>query len=128
MHIPRHATCIHSKIIYMIFFQGAIVVGNDADFAVWEPEMEFVLDDNYKTYHKHPVCVIPYAYQYLSKLSDLSNTRLKTILNFIVQNNSPYMGMKLSGKVWATFVRGNLVFSKGTHATAACGTPILAQY
>lgn len=39
-------------------FQGAIVVGNDADFAVWEPEMEFVLDDNYKTYHKHPVCVI----------------------------------------------------------------------
>lgn len=69
MHIPRHATRIHSKIIYMIFFQGAIVVGNDADFAVWEPEMEFVLDDNYKTYHKHPVCVIPYVYQYLKSAS-----------------------------------------------------------
>ncbi|KAG6505513.1 hypothetical protein ZIOFF_037869 [Zingiber officinale] len=78
-------------------YKGAIVVGNDADFAVWEPEMEFVLDDNYKTYHKHP-------------------------------NNSPYMGMKLSGKVGATFVRGNLVFSDGTHASEACGAPILAQY
>ncbi|WOL18942.1 putative allantoinase isoform X2 [Canna indica] len=77
-------------------YKGAIVIGNDADFAVWEPEVEFDLDENHKTFHKHP-------------------------------NNSPYMGRRLSGKVMATFVRGNLVFSDGTHAPAACGTPILAK-
>ncbi|TYK26408.1 allantoinase [Cucumis melo var. makuwa] len=38
---------------------------------------------------------------------------------------SAYMGMKLSGKVLATFVRGQLVYEE-KHAPAACGTPILA--
>ncbi|URE15673.1 Amidohydrolase family [Musa troglodytarum] len=77
-------------------YKGAIISGNDADFAVWEPEVEFELDENYKTYHKHP-------------------------------NISPYIGRRLSGKVLATFVRGNLVFSEGSHAPAACGSPILAK-
>ncbi|XP_018676781.2 probable allantoinase isoform X1 [Musa acuminata AAA Group] len=77
-------------------YKGAIILGNDADFAVWEPEVEFELDENYKTYHKHP-------------------------------NISPYIGRRLSGKVLATFVRGNLVFSEGSHAPAACGSPILAK-
>jgi len=36
------------------------------------------------------------------------------------------MGSKLSGKVLATFVRGNLVYKEGKHAPAACGAPILA--
>ncbi|XP_074307676.1 allantoinase [Silene latifolia] len=40
---------------------------------------------------------------------------------------SAYMGRKLSGKVLATFVRGNLVYREGKHAPAACGTTILAQ-
>ncbi|KAH9627313.1 hypothetical protein KSS87_016774 [Heliosperma pusillum] len=40
---------------------------------------------------------------------------------------SAYMGRKLSGKVLATFVRGNLVYREGQHAAAACGTTILAQ-
>lgn len=44
-----------------------------------------------------------------------------------MQTNSPYLGMRLSGKVLATFVRGNLVFSMGKHAPAACGVPILAK-
>ncbi|KGN64669.1 allantoinase [Cucumis sativus] len=39
---------------------------------------------------------------------------------------SAYMGMKLSGKVLATFVRGQLVYEE-KHAPAACGTPILAR-
>ncbi|KAJ8490274.1 hypothetical protein OPV22_011995 [Ensete ventricosum] len=77
-------------------YKGAIISGNDADFAVWEPEVEFELDENYKTFHKHP-------------------------------NISPYIGRRLSGKVLATFVRGNLVFSEGSHAPAACGSPILAK-
>uniref|UniRef100_A0A804HM47 allantoinase n=1 Tax=Musa acuminata subsp. malaccensis TaxID=214687 RepID=A0A804HM47_MUSAM len=77
-------------------YKGAIILGNDADFAVWEPEVEFELDENYKTYHKHP-------------------------------NISPYIGRRLSGKVLATFVRGNLVFSERSHAPAACGSPILAK-
>ncbi|XP_077216050.1 allantoinase [Tasmannia lanceolata] len=42
-------------------------------------------------------------------------------------NITAYMGTKLSGKVLATFVRGNLVYSKGKHAPAACGVPILAK-
>jgi allantoinase len=37
------------------------------------------------------------------------------------------MGRKLSGKVFDTFVRGNLVFKDGKHAPGACGVPILAK-
>ncbi|KAK1556528.1 hypothetical protein Q3G72_006802 [Acer saccharum] len=39
---------------------------------------------------------------------------------------SAYLGKRLSGKVVATFVRGNLVFEKGNHAPDACGARILA--
>ncbi|CAH9093604.1 unnamed protein product [Cuscuta epithymum] len=40
---------------------------------------------------------------------------------------SAYLGSRLSGKVLATFVRGNLVFEEGKHARDACGVPILAN-
>ncbi|KAK2976763.1 hypothetical protein RJ640_030113 [Escallonia rubra] len=40
---------------------------------------------------------------------------------------SAYMGSRLSGKVLATFVTGNLVYEDGKHAPAACGVPILAR-
>lgn len=40
---------------------------------------------------------------------------------------SAYMGKRLSGKVMATFVRGNLVYGDGEHAPKACGIPILAK-
>ncbi|KAF6142051.1 hypothetical protein GIB67_038019 [Kingdonia uniflora] len=40
---------------------------------------------------------------------------------------SAYMGKRLTGKVLATYVRGNLVFKDGKHAPAACGVPILAK-
>ncbi|PSS04780.1 Allantoinase [Actinidia chinensis var. chinensis] len=40
---------------------------------------------------------------------------------------SAYMGSRLSGKVLATYVRGNLVYKDGEHSTAACGVPILAS-
>lgn len=76
--------------------KGAIVSGNHADLVVWEPDTEFVLDENHPIHHKHP-------------------------------HISAYMGSKLSGKVLATFVRGNLVYSDGKHAPAACGVPILAK-
>lgn len=76
--------------------KGAIAVGKHADIVVWEPEIEFDLDENYPVYLKHP-------------------------------SISAYMGTRLSGKVLATFVRGNLVFKEGHHAPAACGTPILAR-
>ncbi|CAN6461848.1 unnamed protein product [Victoria cruziana] len=39
---------------------------------------------------------------------------------------TPYAGRRLSGEVLATFVRGNLVYSDGLHAPAACGAPIFA--
>ncbi|EOY28276.1 Allantoinase, putative isoform 5 [Theobroma cacao] len=39
---------------------------------------------------------------------------------------SAYIGKRLSGKVLATFVRGNLVYNEGNHAAAACGALILA--
>ncbi|VFQ58896.1 unnamed protein product [Cuscuta campestris] len=39
---------------------------------------------------------------------------------------SAYLGSRLSGKVLATFVRGNIVFREGKHAPNACGVPILA--
>lgn len=44
-----------------------------------------------------------------------------------LQNISAYLGKRLSGKVLATFVRGNLVYSEGKHASAACGALILAK-
>ncbi|XP_073000752.1 probable allantoinase isoform X2 [Typha latifolia] len=76
--------------------KGVIASGNDADFVVWEPDVEFELNENQVIYHKHP-------------------------------SISPYMGKRLSGKVLATFVRGNLIYSDGKHAAAACGVPVLAK-
>ncbi|XP_011027852.1 PREDICTED: allantoinase [Populus euphratica] len=75
--------------------KGAIAVGNHADITVWEPNVEFELNNDLPVYLKHP-------------------------------SISAYMGSKLSGKVLATFVRGNLVYKEGKHAPAACGSPILA--
>ncbi|KAJ6402072.1 hypothetical protein OIU84_014195 [Salix udensis] len=75
--------------------KGGIAVGNHADIAVWEPNVEFELNNDHPVYIKHP-------------------------------SISAYMGSKLSGKVLATFVRGNLVCKEGKHAPAACGAPILA--
>lgn len=37
------------------------------------------------------------------------------------------MGKRLSGKVLATFVGGNLVYGDEKHAPRACGVPILAK-
>lgn len=34
--------------------KGAIVSGNHADIVVWEPEVDFELDENHSAYHKHP--------------------------------------------------------------------------
>nr|XP_028953995.1 allantoinase [Malus domestica] len=76
--------------------KGAIAVGNHADIAVWDPDVEFDLDDEFPTHVKHP-------------------------------GISAYLGTKLSGRVAATFVRGNLVFKEGKHAPALCGIPILAN-
>lgn len=39
-------------------FQGAIAVGNHADIAVWDPDVEFDLDDEFPTHVKHPVHTI----------------------------------------------------------------------
>ncbi|KAI4299370.1 hypothetical protein L6164_032837 [Bauhinia variegata] len=76
--------------------KGAIAVGNHADIAVWQPEVEFELNDDYPVFIRNP-------------------------------SVSAYMGKRLSGKVLATFVRGNLVFKDGKHAPAACGVTILAK-
>nr|ATG70832.1 ALN [Hesperocyparis bakeri] len=39
---------------------------------------------------------------------------------------TPYTGKHLFGSVIATFVRGNMVYENGSHASTACGVPILA--
>ena len=73
--------------------KGSISIGRDADFAVWDPETEFVVDKNYPLFHRHP--------------------------------ETPYRGAKLSGKVRATFVRGQLVFLDGKHSKRCCGKYLL---
>lgn len=75
--------------------KGSIAVGNYADIVAWEPESEFLLDDNHPSYVKNP-------------------------------SISAYLGRNFSGKVLATFVRGNLVYREGKHAPGACGSTILA--
>lgn len=75
--------------------KGVIKSGNHADLVVWEPDLEFELNES-KSHHKHP-------------------------------SISAYMGKRLSGKVLATFVRGNLVYGDEKHAPRACGVPILAK-
>jgi len=37
--------------------QGAIATGNLADIVIWEPDVEFDLNDDYPVYFKHPVCL-----------------------------------------------------------------------
>ncbi|TYI59333.1 hypothetical protein E1A91_D10G029100v1 [Gossypium mustelinum] len=75
--------------------KGAIAIGNHADVVVWEPEVEFDLNEDHPMFVKNP-------------------------------SISAYIGKRLSGKVLATFVRGNLVYKEGNHAFAACGSTILA--
>ncbi|CAN8246237.1 unnamed protein product [Cochlearia groenlandica] len=75
--------------------KGAITVGKHADIVVWEPEVEFDIDEDHPIHFKHP-------------------------------SISAYLGRKLSGKVVSTFVRGNLVFGEGKHASDACGSLLLA--
>lgn len=84
---PSKLAGLHSK--------GAIAVGKHADIVVWEPEVEFDLDEDHPIHFKHP-------------------------------SISAYLGRKLSGKVVSTFVRGNLVFGEGKHASDACGSLLLA--
>ncbi|XP_065880138.1 allantoinase [Euphorbia lathyris] len=76
--------------------KGAIKVGKHADIVIWEPNVEFHLNNDLPIFLKH-------------------------------HSISAYMGNKLSGKVLATFVRGNLVYKEGEHSPAACGSTILAK-
>lgn len=39
----------------MTILQGAIAIGNYADIVVWNPDVDFDLDDDYPVYIKHPV-------------------------------------------------------------------------
>ncbi|KFK31005.1 hypothetical protein AALP_AA6G056100 [Arabis alpina] len=84
---PSKLAGLHSK--------GAIEVGKHADIVVWEPEIEFDLNEDHPIHFKHPII-------------------------------SAYLGKRLSGKVVSTFVRGNLVFGEGKHASDACGSLLLA--
>lgn len=84
-----------SKLAGQQNIKGSIISGYHADLVIWNPEVEFELDENHNSYHKHP-------------------------------NISAYMGKRLSGKVLATFVRGNLVYGEEKHAPSACGNLLLA--
>ena len=76
--------------------KGSISSGKDADFVIWDPEEDFVVDKDYQLFHRHP--------------------------------QTPYRGAKLSGKVRATFVRGQLVFLDGKHSKRCCGKYLLRQH
>ena len=79
--------------------KGAIEKGMDAEFVVFDPHEEFVVDnDEFPVYHRHP-------------------------------HSTPFMHERLGGKVKATFVRGELVFLEGyphaEHSASGCGKSLL---
>lgn len=56
----------------MVFkLQGAIAVGKHADIVVWEPEVEFNLDEDHPIHFKHPVCSIFFKNQKDDKLEHM---------------------------------------------------------
>ena len=76
--------------------KGSIEAGMDADFLVFDPREEFVVDgEEFKLFHRHNAHV-------------------------------PFMNERLTGRVRATFVRGEIVFLDGEHSgPRACGKSLL---
>ncbi|XP_073000780.1 probable allantoinase isoform X4 [Typha latifolia] len=81
--------------------------------------LQFVLPVTWSYGRKHGISLSQLASWWSERPAKLAGQRHKSI--------SPYMGKRLSGKVLATFVRGNLIYSDGKHAAAACGVPVLAK-
>lgn len=46
------------RVKWVFKLQGAIAVGKHADIVVWEPEVEFDLDEDHPIHFKHPVCTV----------------------------------------------------------------------
>lgn len=44
-----------------VLVQGAIAIGNQADIVVWEPDVEFDLDNGYPVHIKHPVRILAHV-------------------------------------------------------------------
>lgn len=49
----------------LVSCQGSIAVGNFADMVVWEPEVEFNLNEEYPVHIKHPVSLPSFHFSYL---------------------------------------------------------------
>ncbi|RWR92054.1 Amidohydrolase 1 [Cinnamomum micranthum f. kanehirae] len=96
--------------------KGTIMSGKHADLVVWEPDADFVIDESYSIYHKHPL----WSLQMLLRLLSESKKETKSIYQ-------PTWDPSYQEKFLATFVRGSLVYSDGKHAPTACGVPILAK-
>ncbi|KAJ8428873.1 hypothetical protein Cgig2_010815 [Carnegiea gigantea] len=101
--------------------KGSIAVGNYADIVAWEPESGFGLDHSHPSYVKNP-----FANDSTTCLLDQKKAGNNLLLQWLNSSISAYLGRNFSGKVLATFVRGNLVYRDGKHAVAACGSTILA--
>lgn len=114
--------------------------------------LQFVLPVTWSYGHKHGVTLETLASWWSEKPAKLAGQNLKGAIaigkhadivvwepeaEFDLDNKhnvhhkhpsiSPYMGSRLSGKVLATFVGGNLVYEKEQHAPSACGILILAR-
>lgn len=88
--------------------KGGLVVGKDADLAVWDAEAEFKVCD-------------------FSALKDAGSRTeppvfqvTKESLNF-KNKLSPYVGLSLTGQVVQTYVRGALVFDRETGFSSPSG-------
>jgi allantoinase len=74
--------------------KGSVAEGFDADFVVWNPEAEFVVEPGH-VHHRHKL--------------------------------TPYTGMRLSGVVEETYLRGRRIFARGEFARAGGGPLLLTR-
>ena len=74
--------------------KGAIAGGYDADFAIWDPDVQYTVDPR-QLHHRHPL--------------------------------TPYADMRLTGRVHATILHGEMIWREGRHQGSPRGRFLIGR-